>query len=96
MSVDHKWPALAALSAVTDVRKNYDGAAEDHRPDGDAQQETEGRQKHQQTHRRSQPEVVACPAGRFGIVELPHPGGVLVLELALKIIQQVTVAVIQH
>jgi len=37
MSVDHKWPVLAGLWAVADVRENNDGAAEDHRTDGDAQ-----------------------------------------------------------
>jgi hypothetical protein len=32
----------------------------------------------------------------FGVRELADPGGILLVELALKIIQQVTVAVIQH
>ena len=36
---------------------------------------------------------MACLAGGLGILELVHPGGVLLLELALQIFQQVTVAV---
>jgi len=96
MSVDREWPAWAGLSAAADVRENNDGASEDHRTDGDAQQQTEGGQNRQQAHGRPQLQVVACLAWCLGVLELAHPGGVLLLELALKIIQQVTVAVIQH
>ena len=32
----------------------------------------------------------------LGVLELAHPGRVLLLELALQVVQQVTVAVIQH
>jgi hypothetical protein len=72
-----------ALSVVADVGENYDRAAEDHRSHGDIQQETEGGEKHQQPHGRPQSQVLACLAWWLGVLELAHPGGVMLLELAL-------------
>ena len=41
-------------------------------------------------------QVAVCPAGWLRVLELAYPGGVLLLELVLQVIQQVTVMVIQR
>jgi hypothetical protein len=92
----NSWVGSGALRAVADARNNYGGAAENHRCHGDVQQETEGGEKHEQADGSHGKQVAACPAGWLGVLELAYPGGVLVLELALKVLQQVTVKVIQH
>ena len=85
-----------ALRAVADARNNYGGAAEDHRCHGDFQQETEGGEKHEQADGSHGKQVAVCPAGWLRVLELAYPGGVLLLELVLQVIQQVTVMVIQR
>ena len=78
------------------MRDNYGGATEKQRCHRRAEQETESCEKYQQSHGRLGNQVSACPAGWLSILELAHPGWVLLLELALQVLQQVTVTVIQH
>ena len=84
------WPK-EPLPAVAYVCENNGGAAEDHRSTGMSSQ------RHRAVRSTSSP--VAVPrrrsplpgGGWLGVLELAHPGRVLMLELALQIIQQVTV-----
>jgi hypothetical protein len=85
--------AVHSRATLADVRDNYGGAAEDHRCCGGAQQKTESGEKHQYADGG---QLAACPAGWLEIRELADPGRVILLELALQVLQQVTVTVIQH
>ena len=51
-----------------------------------AQQETKDGEKHQQADGGLWKQVAACPAGWFEVLELAHPGGILVFELVLQVL----------
>ena len=53
---------VEALQAVEDVRDSDSGDAKDNRPDGGAQQEKEGGEKHQQANYSAEKRFAACPA----------------------------------
>jgi hypothetical protein len=78
------------------VCDDYGGATDNHRYHGGSQHETQSSEKNQQASNRLRNQVAAWSAAWPSVLELAQPGWVLLLELALQVLQPVTVTVIQH